>query len=158
MGGRRYRICLRIPYLQATMYYFVYHINTIALHWEEKPTSLMNENKWVDNPRITIVECVGADSEDRKTRWIMITKTTMVVIFNEQNSHLLTLPLPTEVFHVNGQYRLVANLPVVDSHSQSREMLTPKPLNTQLSVYWFSSLSRKVWTSLSVSDTDFLVF
>ena len=107
-----------IPYLQATMYYFVYHINTIALHWEEKPTSLMNENKWVDNPRITIVECVGADSEDRKTRWIMITKTTMVVIFNEQNSHLLTLPLPTEVFHVNGQYRLVANLPVVDSHSQ----------------------------------------
>ena len=33
-------------------------------------------------------------------------------------------------------------------HSQRREMLTPKPLNTQLSVflsvYWFSSLSRKV--------------
>ena len=60
----------------------------------------MNENKWVDNPRITIVECVGADSEDRKMRWIMITKTTMVVIFNEQNSHLLTLSLPTEVFQV----------------------------------------------------------
>ena len=34
-----------IPYLQATMYYFVYHVNTIALYWEEKPTSLMNENK-----------------------------------------------------------------------------------------------------------------
>ena len=32
-------------YLQATRYYFVYHINTIALYWEEKPTSLMNENK-----------------------------------------------------------------------------------------------------------------
>ena len=30
-----------IPYLQATMYYFVYHINTIALYWEEKPTSLV---------------------------------------------------------------------------------------------------------------------
>ena len=27
------------------MYYFVYHIDTIALYWEEKPTSLMNENK-----------------------------------------------------------------------------------------------------------------
>ena len=151
-----------IPYLQATMYYFVYHINTIALHWEEKPTSLMNENKWVDNPRITIVECVSADSEDRKMRWIMITKTSMVVIFNEQNSHLLTLSLPTEVFQVNGQNRPEANLPVVDFHSQPSEMLTPKPLNTQLSVfllvYWFSSLSRKVWTSLSVSDTDFLVF
>ena len=75
MGARRYGISLRvfnsiadewarreIPYLQATMYYFVYHINTIALYWEEKPTSLMNENKWIDNPRITIVECVGADS------------------------------------------------------------------------------------------------
>ena len=79
----------------------------------------------------------------------MITKTTMVVIFNLQNSHLLTLSLPTEeVFQVNGQNRPVANLPVVDFHSQPREMLTPKPLNTQLSVfllvYWFSSLSRKV--------------
>ena len=90
----------------------------------------------------------------------MITKTTMVVIFNLQNSHLLTLSLPTEeVFQVNGQNRPVANLPIVDFHSQPREMLTPKPLNTQLSVfllaYWFSSSSRKVLTSLSVSDTVF---
>ena len=93
----------------------------------------------------------------------MITKTSMVSIFDLQNSHLLTLSLPTEeVFQVNGQNRPVANLPVVDFHSQPREMLTPKPLNTQLSVfllvYWFSSPSRKVGTLLSVSDTDFLVF
>ena len=48
-------------------------------------------------------------------RLIMITKTTMIVIFNLQNSHLLTLPLPTEkVFQVNGQNRPVKNLPVVD--------------------------------------------
>ena len=152
-----------ISCLQATMYYFVYHINTIALYWQEKPTSLMNENKWIANPKITLVECVGADSQDGKMCWIMFTKTTMVVIFNLQNPHLLTLSLPTEeVFQVNGQNRPVANLPVVDFHSQPREMLTPKPLNTQLSVfllvYWFSSPSRKVWTSLSVSDTDFLVF
>ena len=61
----------------------------------------------------------------------MVTKTSMVVIFNLQNSHLLTLSLPTdEVFQVDGQNRLVANLPVADSHSQPREMLTPKPLNT----------------------------
>ena len=141
MGGRRYGISLRIPYLKATMYYFVHHINTIALHWEEKPTSLMNENKWVDNPRITIVERVGVDSWDGKMRWIMTTKTKMVVIFNLQNSHLLTLSLPTEeVFQVNGQNRPVANLPVVDFHSQPR-MPTPKPLNTYLAVflfvYWF---------------------
>ena len=119
-----------IPYRQTTMYYFVYHINTIALSWEEKPTSLLNENKWIDNPRITVVECVGANSSDGKMRWIMIIKTTMVVIFNLQNSHLLTLSLPEEFFQVNGQNRPVANFPVVDFHSQPREMLTPKPLNT----------------------------
>ena len=54
----------KIPHLQATMYYFVYHINIIA--WEEKPTSLMNENEWIENPRITIVECVGANYSNGK--------------------------------------------------------------------------------------------
>ena len=49
----------------------------------------------------------------------------MVVIFNLQNSHSLTLSLPTEeVFQVNGQSRPVANPPVVDFHSQPREMIT----------------------------------
>ena len=80
MGARIYGISLRvfnsiahewdvelntrreIPYLQATMYYFVCHINTIALYWQEKPTSPMNENKWIDNPQIIIVKCVGANS------------------------------------------------------------------------------------------------
>ena len=79
----------------------------------------------------------------------MIAKTTMIVIFNLQNSHLLTLSLRTEeVFQVNGQDQSVANLPVVDFHSQPIEMLTPKPLNMQLLVfllvYWLSSPSRKV--------------
>ena len=152
-----------IPYLQATMYYFVYHINTIALFWEEKPTSLMNENKWIDNPRNNSRGVSWRWLLRWKMRWIVITKTTMVVIFNLQNSHLLTLSLPTEeVFQVNGQNRPVTNLPVVDFHSQPREMPTPKPLNMQLLVFllvcWLSSPSRKVWTSLSVSDTDFLVF
>ena len=55
----------------------------------------------------------------------------MVVIFNLQNSHVLTLSLPTEeVFQVNGQNGLVANLLGVDFCSQPREMLSPKPLNT----------------------------
>ena len=128
MGARRYEISLRafnsiahewpqrtreisswtreekIPYLQATVFYFVYNINTIALYLEEKPTSLMNENKWLDNPRITIVQCVGTNSSDGKMRWLLITKTTMVVNFNLQNSHWLTLSSPTEeVFEVNGK-------------------------------------------------------
>ena len=135
MGVPRYGISLRlfnsirvIPYLQATTYYFVYHINAIALYWEEKPTSFMHENKWPDNPRITIIECVGAHPEDGKVRWIVITKTTMIVIFNLQNSHLLTLSILTkEVFQLNGQNRPMANLAIVDFHSQPREMPTPKP-------------------------------
>ena len=71
----------------------------------------------------------------------MITKTKAVVIFDLQNPHLLTSSLPTEgVFQVNGQNRLVANLPVVDFHSQTREVLTPKPLNTQLSTSDFPKM------------------
>ena len=94
----------KIPYLQAIVFYFVYNINTIALYLEEKPTSLINENKWLDNPRITIVQCVGANSSDGKMRWLLITKTTMVVNFNLKNSHWLTLSSPTEeVFQVNGK-------------------------------------------------------
>ena len=47
------------------MYYFVYHINTIALYWEEKST---NENKMIDNPRIKIVKGVGATAQDEEIR------------------------------------------------------------------------------------------
>ena len=57
----------------------------------------------------------------------MITKTTMGVIFDLQNSHVMTLSLPTEeVFQVNGQNRPMANPPVVDFHSQLREMIAFK--------------------------------
>mgnify|MGYP006963853548 CR=1 FL=1 len=63
MGAGRYGIFLRAfnsiahewdaelnsrkesSYLQATMYYFVYHIDTISLYWQEKSTLLTNENK-----------------------------------------------------------------------------------------------------------------
>ena len=62
MGVRRYGISLQvfnsiahewgvelktrreIPYLQATMYYFINHINTIALYWQEKPNFI---NEWI---------------------------------------------------------------------------------------------------------------
>ena len=68
----------------------------------------------------------------------------MVVIFNLQNSHLLTLSLTTEeVFQVNGQNRLVANFPVVDFHRQPKEILTPK-LSVFLVAYWFSPLLGKL--------------
>ena len=49
-----------ISYLQATMYYFVYRLNSRAFYWQEKSTLLMNENERIDSPRIKIVKCVGA--------------------------------------------------------------------------------------------------
>ena len=75
----------------ATFYYFVYNKHNSPL-LKRKADLWMNENKWIDNPWITIIECVGADSWDGKMRWILITKTTMVVNFNLQNSHRLTCP------------------------------------------------------------------
>ena len=50
-------------------------------------------------------------------------KQTMDVIFNKQNSQLLTRSFPVEeIIQVNGQNRPVANLPVIDFRSQPREM------------------------------------
>ena len=47
----------------------------------------------------------------------------MGVIFNIQNSQLLTWSSPTEeIFQVQGQNRPVTNRPVVDFCSQPREM------------------------------------
>ena len=58
----------------------------------------------------------------------------MVVIFSLQNSHLLTLSLPTEeVFPVEGQNRPVANLPVVSSCRFS--FSTAKNANTKATEY-----------------------
>ena len=58
--------------------------------------------------------------------------------FQFTNSHLLTLSLSTEeVFQINGQNWPVANLLVVNFHSQTREMLTPKPLTFGFSLYYY---------------------
>ena len=59
----------------------------------------------------------------------MITKIKIGIIINLQNSDLLRLSLATEeVFQMNGQNQLMANLPVVDFHSQQQETPLPKPL------------------------------
>ena len=55
---------------------------------------ITNEGKWIEES--TIVQCGGAKAQDGKMRWIIITKTTMGVIINLKNSHLLTWSLPTE--------------------------------------------------------------
>ena len=71
-----------IPYLKATMYYFVYHINTIALYWEEKPNSWNNENKWIDNFRITIIlrwkNALNHDNTNNNGRHFQFTKFSFI--------------------------------------------------------------------------------
>ena len=85
-------------YPKATMYYFVYNINTTDLQWQDlKLTLLMKENKRIDNPWIKIVNSIGAKDQDEKRCWIAA-KTTMGIILNIQNSQLLTLSSATEIF------------------------------------------------------------
>ena len=67
-----------IPYLQATMYYFVYHINTIALYRQEKPIILKTKNRGINNSRMKITQWVGAKAQDGKMLWIMITKFSFI--------------------------------------------------------------------------------
>ena len=57
-----------ISYLQATTYYFVYHINTITLYWQDKSTLLINENKRIAKRWIKIVKYVGAKAQDENMR------------------------------------------------------------------------------------------
>ena len=96
--------------------------------WQEKPTSLMEKIK-----ESTIAQCVGAKAEDEKMRRIMITKATMSMISWLTKFSLIDLinfSFPTKVFQVNGKNRPVANLSVVDFHSQPRETPSPTLLNT----------------------------
>ena len=55
MGASRYGISLRVfNRVRCRVKHsntIVEHLNTIALYWQEKPTSLMNENKRIDNPQ-----------------------------------------------------------------------------------------------------------
>ena len=56
------------PVIYQITYHFVYHINTIALYRQKKPTLLMNENKEIDNSRIKIAQWVGAKAQGGKMR------------------------------------------------------------------------------------------
>ena len=80
----------------------------------------MSENKSIDNPQIRIINYSGTRAQDEKLHWN--TMKTMGVVFNIQNSQLLTWSLPTEeIFQVHGQNWFVLNLLVVDFHSQLQE-------------------------------------
>ena len=82
-----------------------------------RKADLINEKK----KESTIIQSVGAKSQDGKMNRDY--KTSMVVIFKLQNSHLLTLSLPAEeICRVNDQNRPVANFPAADFPSQPREI------------------------------------
>ena len=95
-----------ISHLQTTMYYFVYHINTIALYCQQKSTLLMNE-----------------------------------VLSGRRN---ISGTWPKSAGGKSSSCRF--------SFPAARNAITKA---VSLFVFWFSSPSRKVCTSLSVSDTDF---
>ena len=149
MEARRYGISLRvlhtianewdvelntrreISYLQASMYYFVYHINKIALYWQEKSTFIMSESKSIDNPRIKIVKSVGAKAQDVKMHWI-ITKTTMGVVLSSPTKEIFSGTRPKSS---SGRFSLSAAWNAI---TKATEYIT--------------------WTSLSVSYTGFSGF
>ena len=90
--------------------FFVYHISTTALYWQEKSTFLMNENKRINNPWIRVVKCV--DAFKMKTSVESLQKQTVGLIFNIKKSQLLNWSLLTEK-NLSGT-RAAANLPAVD--------------------------------------------
>ena len=64
-------------------------------------------------------KCGGAKAQNEKKSVETLQKQTMGLIFNTQNSQLLTRSLPKEeIVQVHGQNRPVANLPIVDFRSQ----------------------------------------
>ena len=129
------------PYLQATMNCFVYHRNTIALYWQEKPTS----------------ECVALT--------LKMKKNTLNHDYRNNNGRNFKFTRFSFIDFVlcPGKRR-----PISASGKSSGcrfSLSAERNANTKATeyvtfgfylVYWFSSPSRR--TSLSVSDTDSFVF
>ena len=178
MGARKYGISLQvsaanernvelntrkeISYLQATTYYFVYHINTITLYWRDKSTLLINENKRIAKRWIKIVKCVGAKAQDENMRCnITTTNNRRNFPYTKSSDSDLVLtdrrnPSGTRLRSACGK-----SFSCRFSFSAARNAISKA---TEKVTFGFSfrifvfSPSRKVWTSLSVSNTDFQCF
>ena len=78
----------------------------------------------------SVVQSVGTKAQDGKMGWIMITKTTMGVIFQFTKFSFIDFVLTDRKnLQVNGQNWPVGNLPVIIFCSQPQEMSLPKQLN-----------------------------
>ena len=85
------------------MYHFVYHINTIALYRQKKPTLLMNENKEIDNSPIKVAQWVGAKAQGGKNALNHDYKNSCGRNFQFTKFSFIDFVLPTEeIFKVNG--------------------------------------------------------
>ena len=134
-----------ISHLQTTMYYFVYHINTIALYCQQKSTLLMNENKRIDNPLIkkTLKSFDVLEMETNNGPNFQYTKLSVIyVVLSDRRNISGTRPKSAGGKSFSCRFSFPA----------ARNAITKA---VSLFVFWFSSPSRKVCTSLSVSDTDF---
>ena len=127
-----------ISYLQATMYYFVYHINTMALYWQEKSTLLMNENERIDNPN---KDCKGRyRTQDENMRWVT-TKTN-----NGPNFHYTVNELVvTDRRNLSGTRPKSACL-----NYAPRNIWTTQPSNCPWKCWW----NEKLWKDWKTSKSD----
>ena len=78
------------------MYYFVYHVNSIALYRQEKSTLFINENKRIDNPRTKIVKYFGALK--MKTCVESLPKQTMGIVFQCKKFSVFELVLTDRMY------------------------------------------------------------
>ena len=119
----------------------------------------MNENKWIDNPRVTIVGCVSANPSDGKMHRIMIK--------NKDGRNFQFSKFSFVEFVLIERRSLSGKRPKLargKSSSCRFSFSAKRNANTEAAEYLtfdfsfsilFSSPSRKVWALLSVSDTDF---
>ena len=128
--------------------FFFYHINTIALYWQEKSTISMNINVRIDTP-YKIVKCVRALT--MKTYVESLQKQTMSPICNIQNSQWLHWYLPSEdIFQA-----CCKSVSCWFSFSAERNAITEA---TEYIIFVFSFHILVFWTSMPLSDTDFSLF
>ena len=133
-----------IPYLEANMYYFVYHINTIAPNWREKSTLSTNENKRIDNSRTKLIKCVGDKAQYEKK--------SAEPPQNNSGRNFQYSKLSVINFFVAYRKSAHGKSSICRfSFSAARNVITKATEYVTFSLFWFSFPSREVWMSLSVS-------
>ena len=143
------------------MYYFVYHTNTIALYWEEKPTQLwmkIMNRKSPNNNRSALAltpkmeNALNNDYKINDGRNFQFTKFSFTdFVLTDRRSLSGKQPKSASYKSSSCRFSFWAER---NANTKATEYVT---FGFSF-VYWFFFPSRKVWTSLSVSDTDFFLY